>query len=686
MSQTIDPDPEWARSFSAAVSRYRGGDYGAAATLFTAVLEHRPDDADGLRLRGLSLVRDGRAEEGLPDLRRARALAPKEFLTHLHYGIGLMEAGRPARAAALFRRAAVLSPQNPAPWINLCAALITLGQAKAARAAARRAVSLSPKTDADAVYALGQAELANGDLAPAQTAFAEAIRRRRDFAAAWNSLVLVLFRAGEATVAAKALQRARDACPADDALAAAAAALDVLAGDQDRALAQLRAILARDPGCVAARLNLANAVLIDGEAQKALSLLSGPAPDGRDGAHWRAHRALALLKLGRDDEAAQDLDAIPQPYGDAEILILWRRINLALRAQDMDKAKALADQMARLADGQDSAPGNAQGEALYEHRIIGHFEIARFRQSIGDKAQAFRHWSSGHALLSKRQPFRRDEYEAFFERTTVRYGHAALHQGPVSAITDNSPIFIVGMPRSGTSLTEQILAAHPAVQGGGECTALHRLITRVGGKPASAACVDATADLTREGLTLHSGAYLAELKQGQGGARFVTDKMPANALHLGLIYRLFPKARVIICERDPRDVGLSIFQLRFFGYHPYAHNLSDLGWYMAQHARLMDHWRATLPARPLTLALADWVDNFAGTLARLLTFLDLPPDPACLTFHDNQRRIRTASAQQVRQPINRRGLGRWRAFEAELEPMIAALDPPLGFEDVSKSP
>ena len=661
-------DQTLAAGFAEAIRHYEAGAPLAAAILFTAVLEHAPDHADSLRLRGLALVRAGRAREALDDLRRARILAPGDPLSHLHYGIGLQEAGQHARAAAMFRRASVMWPDSPVPWINLSSALLSLGHPQAARAASRRGLRLALPGDAAPVYALGLAELAAEDLVAARGAFAEAVRRQPDFAPAWVNLVLVLVRGGQIAFALRAIERGRAACPGSSALASAEAAFGVLAGDQDRALGQLRAIIARDPSCIAARLNLANALLVDGAAREALSVLDGRAPAGRDGAHWRAHRSLALLQLRRDREAAQELDAIAGPVGDAEILIVWRRLNLAVRAGQTEAARGLAERMAILA--------RDEGAALYEHRIIAHFELAGFRRQHGEDALAFHHWSAGHALLAVIQPFSRPDYAAFFDAAAIAYDGQRLQHGPRAANNDASPVFIVGLPRSGTSLTEQVLAAHEQVHGGGERTLIHQILTQIGGRAISAQTVRTAAALGAAELTALASRYLDDVRAETQGARFITDKMPGNALHLGLIATLFPRAKVVMCRRDLRDIGLSIFQLRFFGNHPYAHELAGLGWYMSAHERLMDHWRAVLPIPIATVDLADWVHDFDGTLARLLGFLGLPPDPACERFYEQGRRVRTASAHQVRQPINGRGLGRWQRFAAELAPMIAELSPP----------
>jgi hypothetical protein len=178
-----------------------------------------------------------------------------------------------------------------------------------------------------------------------------------------------------------------------------------------------------------------------------------------------------------------------------------------------------------------------------------------------------------------------------------------------------------------------------------------------------------------DGAALDAAAekYLTELHALAPGAQRIVDKMPGNYHLLGLIALLFPAARIIHCQRDPRDIGLSIFTFRFFGYHPYAHDLGDLGWYIAEHDRLMAHWRDALPNPILPIHLGDWPADFDGTLRRLLAFLDLPYDPACAKFHEVERDVHTVSRSQVREPVHRRGLGRWRGYSAQLVPLVEAL-------------
>jgi hypothetical protein len=203
---------------------------------------------------------------------------------------------------------------------------------------------------------------------------------------------------------------------------------------------------------------------------------------------------------------------------------------------------------------------------------------------------------------------------------------------------------------------------------------LSRTFQSLGGAQYAPAAVARVAGLDAASLDRAAEGYLAELGAAGGGKARVLDKMPGNFAWLGFAALMLPGARFIHCVRDPRDIGLSIFTFRFFGYHPYAHDLGDLGWYIGEHNRLMAHWAAVLPDRILTVRLQDWVEDFSGTLRGVLAFLGLPPDPACERFYEQDGHVRTVSRSQVRQPVNARGLGRWRAYRNHLGPLLSALE------------
>jgi Sulfotransferase family len=235
-------------------------------------------------------------------------------------------------------------------------------------------------------------------------------------------------------------------------------------------------------------------------------------------------------------------------------------------------------------------------------------------------------------------------------------------------------VFIVGMPRSGTTLCEQILAAHAQAHGAGERMALPHAFAALGGNRDSADAALRIAALDADVLDQAASRYLDELHALAPDKARLVDKLPGNFNYLAAVGLLFPAAKIIHCTRDPRDIGLSIFTFRFHGAHGYAHDLGDLGWYIGQHDRLMAHWKTALPNPILTVKLSDWVEDFDGTLARVLAHVDLPHDPNCERFHEGESHVRTVSYAQVRQPVNANGLGRWRAYADELAPLIEELE------------
>jgi len=243
---------------------------------------------------------------------------------------------------------------------------------------------------------------------------------------------------------------------------------------------------------------------------------------------------------------------------------------------------------------------------------------------------------------------------------------------PAGAVDGAAAVFIVGMPRSGTSLVEQILSCHRAVFGAGERAEIGLAAERIA-RETGVAYPAAVETLDPATLARHGEAYLDGLRRLAPEARRITDKMPANFLHLGLIARILPGARVIHCRRDPRDVCLSCFAHDFFQGNEFSNDLADLARYWRAHHRLMAHWRRVLPLDMLEVRYEALVADQEGESRRLIDFCGLDWDPACLDFHKARRVVRTSSSVQVRRPIFTGSIGRWRAFAAELAPLTAAL-------------
>jgi tetratricopeptide (TPR) repeat protein len=462
------------------------------------------------------------------------------------------------------------------------------------------------------------------------------------------------------------MRAALQADPANQAAAANLGGFLRLTGEVEAAEALLRDRVARDPNAAAARLNLAADLLQEDRSEEALALLDGPPPtDPAIRQHWLLQRALGFIKRGDKAAARGSLAALGPVPPALRPLLVWRQLLLSMADRDVAAARGHAGTMERLLDG--------PAAVLPEHRIMGHYDLAKFWSGLDERDRAFAHWTAGHRLLASFQPFSREQHQAAVDATIETHDAARLRDGARACNDDPTPVFVVGMPRSGTTLVEQILAAHGAIHGAGERPALAQTFSRLGGGGDGAGAVRRIAAQDAATLDAEAETYLRALHALAPDAKRIIDKMPGNFRYLGLASMMLPGARVIACERDPRDIGLSIFTFRFYGLHPYAHDLSDLGWYIAQQRRLMDHWFAALPNPIMRVRLSDWVEDFKGTLRRVLEFLDLPYDRACEKFHTADRRVRTVSRTQVKERVNARGLGRWKPYEKNLAPLIDAL-------------
>jgi Flp pilus assembly protein TadD len=556
--------------------------------------------------------------------------------------------------------------------VEAAVSLLQRGDAQGAVKAASDACFQAPKMP-EAHYAYGQAWLALNEPAKAERAFAEAIQLKPSWADAWLNYGIARYRQGAIEDAKTAMRQALTHAPGHAAATSNLGAFMRISGESEAAENLLRATLAREPRNIGARLNLAADLLQDERAGDALALLDQaepPADNLRAARHWHLQKSQALLQLGRAAEAKAALDALaalgPIPPNLAP-LWYWRHVLLARAENDTPRAYGAAARM-------EASLETMGPEAVLEHQIMAHYDLAKFWSGQNAPSRAFAHWQAGHALLKRSQPFSREEHRAFVDANIAAFGQDRFANGPQARNSDPAPVFIVGMPRSGTTLCEQILAAHAQAHGAGERNALPRAFYALGGAADQAACVRRIAALSADALDEAAVSYLAELHALAPGKARIVDKLPGNFNYLGLVGLMLPGAKIIYCARDPRDIGLSIFTFRFHGAHGYAHDLAELGWYIGEHERLMVHWKAVLPHPILTVKLSDWVEDFDGTLARVLRHVDLPPDPNCARFYEGESRVRTVSYAQVRQPVNARGLGRWKAYAAELAPLIAELE------------
>jgi hypothetical protein len=300
--------------------------------------------------------------------------------------------------------------------------------------------------------------------------------------------------------------------------------------------------------------------------------------------------------------------------------------------------------------------------------------MAGLHDAIRCYDEAFQHASIANAL--RKGKYDRNLTECLVESFVSYFSRANLRR-PQRATQDcQTPVFIVGMPRSGTTLVEQILASHPEVHGAGELDWIFRLwqsaVSRHSTKTARfSRCLER---MTGRDVDALAAEYLARLQSLGHEALRVTDKMPTNFMHLGLIAMLFPSARVIYCRRHPRDTCLSCYMTDLAAGNNFSLALSFAGHFYLQCERIMTHWKSELDLRILEVEYEDVVHYTEHQSRRMLHFLDLPWDGQCLRFYENKRPVATASQAQVRRPIYQTSVSRWRHYERHLEGLKASLE------------
>lgn len=479
--------------------------------------------------------------------------------------------------------------------------------------------------------------------------------------------------------------------------AAVALGLDLLQrGRLPEATTVLERAVAAAPGNVEARFLLANALAAGGELDQAIGHYRRVAALTPDRANAHVNLGNALYERGDLAGAASSLNRAqtldprdPEiPHNLGNVLVSAGRIEeakecyrraLALRPDFASAHEALGrikkyapddpdlSSLERLAARRD-LPEGERSSAL--------FGFAKALDDSGDYARAFAVLTKANAHERARRHFSIDAFAALCRDVIARFDEAAFARAAGAGYSSDRPIFIVGMPRSGTTLIEQILAAHPDVAGGGELLVLPRLIDRIAATAGgSAAWPQRIAGASAADLEAWGRTYIEGLDRVVPKAPRATDKLPANFLHVGMIRMILPNAAIVHCRRDPVATCFSCYQHHFTAAVDFAFDLGELGRYYRLYDDVMAHWNRVLPGRIHEVRYEDVVADRQGETRRLLDHLGLPWDDAVADFHKTERPVMTASAAQVRRPIYGGAVAHWRHYQPFLKPLLDALGP-----------
>lgn len=585
----------------------------------------------------------------------AIAVSPGHADAHNNLGLVFAAQSRHADAIRQYRRAIEAKPDHALARGNLGSALLQQGDAAAAMVELERALAAAPD-HGGLLNALGLALAAQGKPDEAIGRYRRALSLSPDLVTALGNLGALLVEQGQSAEGLGHLERALVLQPGNpdihNNLGVAVLAQGNLAG----AIGHYERALAIRPDHANAHANLGTALAEQGrndEARRHLEQALALSPN-----HVEAHNSLGNIDKheGRFAEAMAHFDraiAIRPEYGQAYL--------------NRSEIKSFARQ----------DPDIASMEAVVHRRDLPavkalnlHFALAKALEDCGEYAGAFEHMRQANML--KRSLVEYDEAEAleFFRQTTEAFDSELFERLQGAGDPSVTPIFVLGMPRSGSSLIEQILASHPLIYGAGELGEFEATVRSVMTYPKDVAALDG-AMLRRIGAE-----YISKLPAAPAGKTRIVDKLPGNSLYVGLIRLALPNARIIHTMRDPIDTCLSCYSKLFtFGHH-YTYDLRELGRFYRAYRDLMAHWRSVLPADAmLDVSYEQVVGDLEGQARRMIEYCGLPWDDGCVSFHKNRRAVKTASSVQVRKPLFRSSVEKWRRYEDGLGPMIVELRP-----------
>jgi len=599
----------------------------------------------GDALRGL-----GRLEEAVASYGRALVMKPLFAEAHGHLGNALLTLGRLDEAAASCRRALEINPADAEAQIDLGNALLRLGRPEEAAASYRRALEIQPH-NADAHNNLGTVQRDLGMLEEALASFRQALAHQPDYAEVHNNLGNALLDLGQFEAAVQSYSRAVELKPGyAKAYSNLGSAYREL-GQLDESESSYRHALALEPDSAEVLANLGAVLRVQGR--------------------WDEAEAVCGRAVEINPTSPKVLTALAELYSDkgrfTQALELYQRA-IAVQPNSPSAWAGMARARKMTADDTawiEEAERMAAMPQLSSEEVNLRYAMGKYYDDVRNFEAAFANYRRANELKkAARVPHDRAAVAQAFESITRFYNREWVNEVRPLANPSPRPIFILGMPRSGTSLAEQILASHPAVFGAGEL----RFWTDAQARVASA---DIQADGVDRLLAELADEYLKRLAEFSPDAARVVDKMPGNFLLIGLIRAAFPKARILHMRRNPIDTCLSMYFNNFQKAHSYTNDLEDLAHYYGEYLRVMDHWRAILPPEALLdVPYEGLVEEQEEWSRKMIAFIGLPWDAACLNFHQTARSVHTFSRWQVRQKITKTSVERWRNYAQFLGPLL----------------
>ena len=612
------------------VARRNSGDAGGASEVLESLAANQPNWAVAHYELGLALGADRKGESAVKALQRAVELKPDIGDAWRALGDHRTAIGDAQGADEAYAQHIRYSTQNP----RLMEAAIALVQSRIAVAEAllRDYLKQFP-TDVAAIRMLAEVAARLGRMGDSETLLVRCLELAPSFAAARHNFALVLHRQHKATQALSEINRLLDVDAKNPGYRNLKAAILSSIGEYDQSIEIYTGVLAEYPNNAKAWMSYGHALKTAGHQDECI----------------RAYRRSIELKPG-----------LGETY--------WSLANLKTFRFSPSDLDAMRGQL-------------RHGELTDEDRFHFHFAIGKALEDLALYAESFEHYANGNRLRRAEIRYDAAETSAHVRRSKAVFSKQFFAERAGMGAQAPDPIFIVGLPRAGSTLLEQILSSHPAVEGTMELPDIPAIAGSLGGRKTRAQTSkypEILADLNADELRALGEKYLAQTRiQRKTDAPFFIDKLPNNFAHVGLIHLILPNARVIDARRHPLGCCFSGFKQHFARGQHFTYSLEDLGAYYRDYVELMAHIDAVLPGRVHRVIYEQMIDDTESEVRRLLDYCGLPFDERCLRFYENERAVRTASSEQVRQPIFRDAVEHWRHYEPWLGPLKDALGPLL---------
>ncbi|HED35563.1 MAG TPA: sulfotransferase family protein [Gammaproteobacteria bacterium] len=639
----------------------RSGNTGKAEKSYRRVIKLKSSYAPAHAGLAMLYHSQGKFTKAEPCYRLSLKSGDNQPLVHFNFGVVLQELGKQEEAASQYRLAIKLKNDYVKAYANLGYILRQQKNATDAIDCYRQALEFSPEV-ANIHYNLGWALLDAGYTEEAERHQRLAINLQPDYADAWSGLGAVQFFNDDIDNAQYSYQKAHDLNAND---------VDILCGysktlsaqsHREEAMQLIVKALQIAPENIQANVAKAEIHMAMGQLDKSLKCCNHILKITPQ--HEEAINIAASVceKQGNNEQAYTYLQPLLQQKNcNVKAILIFAAISKSqgLESEAIERIQQIIKS--------DVAMQSTQRRKL-------HFTLGKIYDGMKEYDTAFKHFETGNNL--KQVAFDILSFQKDINRQISVFSSGFSNTLPTASIRSNRPIFIVGMPRSGTSLLEQILSSHPEVAAAGELPVITRLAQSLpSSNNTNCYYADCLENASSQQLDQIAQSYLEHLNRLDSDAPHITDKMPSNFMHLGLIQLLFPDARIIHCMRNPIDTCLSCYFQDFSGSHPWIYDLEDTANVYLEYLRLMQHWNTVLEIPVLNISYENLVENQQTVSREIIEFCGLNWDDSCLEFHKNKRFAKTASYNQVRQPMYNKSVERWRNYEKHLQPLIDRLSP-----------